>query len=71
MIKSVKEAVCKRLSLLVFILIVMQPLLDVLSFFLGEMGSNALSTLLRFGLLAVVALLGFFVSGKKLLYIVF
>ena len=71
MIKSVKEAVCKRLSLLVFILIVMQPLLDVLSFFLGEMGSNALSTLLRFGLLAVVALLGFIVSGKKRLYIVF
>lgn len=71
MIKSVKEAVSKRLSLLVFILIVMQPLLDVLSFFLGEMGSNALSTLLRFGLLAAVALLGFIVSGKKRLYIVF
>lgn len=71
MIKTVKEALTKRLSLLVFILIVMQPLLDVLSFFLGELGSNTISTLLRLGLLAVVALLGFLVSDKKKLYIIF
>jgi len=71
MLKSIKEALTRRLPQLVFALIVMQPLLDVLSFFLGEWGSNTISTLLRFALMAAVALLGFIVSDKKVQYFIF
>lgn len=71
MIKSLKTKIENRLPALVLALLVVQPALDVLSYFLGEMGSNALSTALRFALLAVVALLGFFVSDKKKFYFVF
>lgn len=71
MIKNIKPALVRRLPLLVLVLTIMQPLLDVLSFFLGEMGSNALSTLLRMALLATVALLGFITSDRKKLYILF
>lgn len=69
--RAAKAALVKRLPQIVFILIVMQPVLDVLSFFLGELGSNALSTLLRFVLMAALALLGFLVSDRKKLYVVF
>ncbi len=69
--RSIKEALCRRLPQIVFILIVMQPILDVLSFFLGELGSNAFSTLLRFTLMAALGLLGFIVSDKKKLYLGF
>jgi len=71
MIKSLRTKVEGRLPALVLALLVIQPVLDVLSYFLGEMGSNALSTLLRFALLAAVALLGFFVSDKKRAYFLF
>ncbi len=71
MSKTVKEALSCRLPALVFALIAVQPLLDVLSFFLGELGSNALSTLLRFALMAAVGLLGFFTSDRKRLYVLF
>ena len=71
MCKNGKEALVRRLPHLIFALIVIQPLFDVLSFFLGEMGSNTLSTLLRFAFMAAVALLGFLVSDKKKLYLIF
>lgn len=71
MIKTVKSVLEKRLSGLVLAILVIQPPLDVLSYFLGEAGSNALSTALRFALLMGVALLGFVVSDKKRLYFLF
>lgn len=71
MLKSLRTKIEVKLPALVLALIVIQPVLDVLSYFLGEMGSNALSTALRFALLAVVALLGFFVSDKKRIYFLF
>ena len=53
----------------VFIVFALQPLLDILSYWTGvlEMG-NALTLLLRFGVLGVVALLGFCVSQRKKAY---
>lgn len=71
MMKTIKQGLVRRLPLVVLVLVTMQPLLDVLSFFLGEMGSNAFSTLLRMALLAAVALLGFIASDRKKLYILF
>ena len=62
MYQTMKEAIVGKLPWIVGAIIVIQPLLDVLSYFLGEMGSNSLSTALRFLLLMAVALLGFLVS---------
>ncbi len=60
-----------HLSLFVVILVGVQPLLDVLSYFLNLRGSTSISTLLRFGLLALVALTGFFLSSAKRFYLCF
>lgn len=67
---KIRKALEARLSLLVLVILAVQPMLDVLSYFLSEMGSNALSTLLRFAMLAVIALLGFVLSDKKLVYLI-
>lgn len=69
--KKIRTVIEKRLSGLVLAILVIQPMLDVLSYFLSELGSNSISTLLRFAILAAVALLGFVVSGKKKVYLIF
>lgn len=58
-----------KLPLLVLIVFILQPLLDILSYWTGvlEMG-NAITLLLRFGVLGVVALLGFCISERKRAY---
>lgn len=54
---------------IVFLLCLLQPVLDVLSFWLDELGlSNALTTVLRFAMLAAVVLLGFALSRQKRYY---
>lgn len=68
---KIRTALERKLPLIALLILTVQPLLDVLSYFLGEMGSNTLSTLLRFALLAAVALLGFLVSDRKRLYFLF
>ena len=69
--QRVKEAIDGKLHWIVGIIIVIQPALDVLSYFLGELGNNSLSTALRFVMLMAVALLGFLLSEKKRLYFIF
>lgn len=49
-------------------LLLVQPLLDVLSYFMGESGGTAATTALRTVLLAAVSLYGFAVSDRKQLY---
>lgn len=68
--QKIRKFVEDRLPLIVLVFVAVQPLLDVLSYFLSEMGSNAFSTVLRFGMLVAVALFGFLLSHKKLHYIV-
>ena len=65
------SALEKRLSAIALVILVIQPALDVLSYFLEQTGSNAISTVARFLMLAAVALLGFLVSHKKKLYLLF
>lgn len=60
----------RRLTGLVLVLITIQPLLDVMSYFLNLQGRTSISTLLRFGLLALVALLGFLLSSAKRVYLI-
>ncbi len=56
------------MSVLVMVLLVIQPFMDVLSYFLSEMGSNTISTLLRLAMLGAVALLGFLATDRKVAY---
>ena len=50
MLKKLKGALESRLGGIVLAIVAVQPALDVFSYFLGEMGSNTVSTLLRFGM---------------------
>lgn len=60
----------KRLSVLVLILIVLQPLLDIFSYFWANSGHGNLLTLaLRMGLLAAAAIYGFWLSRRKWAYL--
>lgn len=68
--QKLKAALEARLSYIVLALIVIQPPLDVLSYFLSLRENNTPSTLLRFGLLALVALLGFLLSERKRIYLI-
>lgn len=68
--QKIKTMLENRLSAILLALMIIQPMLDVFSYFLGRSGSNALSTLLRVGLLALVALLGFILSDKKQAYLI-
>lgn len=49
-------------------LLLIQPLLDVLSFFMQNSGSTVVTTALRMALLAAVSLYGFVISDRKELY---
>ena len=62
----------ERLPLILIILFVLQPLMDILSFWTDRLGmSNLLTLALRFGVLIGFALLGFCVSRKKWAYVLF
>lgn len=51
-------------------IILLQPLLDVLSYFMNEYGSTAITTTLRMIMLVAVSLLGFALSRRRRAYIV-
>lgn len=70
-VNKIQGIIKKHLATLVLIFMGIQPLLDVLSYFLVQMGNNSITTALRFLLLAVVAASGFLLSEKKKLYFVF
>ena len=62
-------ALARLLPTFVIILMVIQPLMDILSFWTDRLGmSNTITLLLRFAVFAVVCLLGFFTSARKKVY---
>lgn len=70
MIQKLQNTISRHLAKLVFIFLILQPIFDVFSYFLAEKtGNNTISTLLRFAVLAAVALMGFLVSDKKRFYL--
>ncbi len=65
------SAKSSRLSVLVIILMVMQPLLDMVSYFWAGTGrSNLLTLALRMGLLAATGLYAFCISDRKRVYLI-
>jgi len=67
--ESVREKIVKSLPAYVFVLFVLQPVLDCVSFWFTELEWSNLPTLvIRMGLLFVTALLGFCISRRKRVY---
>ena len=65
------SAKSSRLSVLVIILMAMQPLLDMVSYFWAGTGrSNLLTLALRMGLLAATGLYAFCISDRKRFYLI-
>lgn len=60
----------ERVGLFITVLLLLQPLLDVFSFWMQQYGLTAISTLLRMGMLVVVSLYGFLLSRRKKSYAV-
>ena len=60
------DALRKKLPWFVFVLVVFQPVLDCISFWLTRLElSNTLTLILRLGVLALTALLGFALSRRQ------
>ena len=63
--RRIEEWLTRKLPQIVLILCVLQPLLDVLSYWVIELDySNTITLLLRLLLLGSIILLGFFLSDR-------
>ncbi len=66
---SFRKQLTSKLPIFVFALFVLQPLMDVLSFWVNRWGmSNAPTLILRMGLLALTMVIGFYTSSSKRIY---
>lgn len=68
--QKIKDFLEDKLSGMVLALMVAQPAMDVASYFAAQYGLTAITTLLRFGLLALVALLGLLLTDHKRAYLI-
>ncbi len=60
-----------RAHILAAVLIIIQPVMDVISYWLSEFGmSNAPTLILRMGVLAITLLCGFIISNNKHIYLI-
>ena len=66
---SLRERLAPMLPKFLMILLILQPLMDILSFWTDRLGmSNTITLLLRFAVFAVVCVLGFVTSSRKKVY---
>ena len=71
-LQNQQSKLIRNLPHFVTIVFVLQPLMDILSFWQAELQmGNTLSLLLRMGVLGVVALMGFILSQRKRVYVLF
>jgi len=69
---SIYNWISAHLHVIVLLIFVIQPLMDILSFFMDKLSmGNTLTLLLRLAVLAITALLGFAVSKNKKIYYIF
>ncbi len=68
--QKLKNLLTDKLPVILLGLLVIQPPLDVLSYFADRYGLTSITTLLRFGLLALVVLLGFLLTERKRVYLI-
>lgn len=66
---SLRDRLAPALPTVLLILLILQPLLDILSYWTDRLGmANTLTLLLRFVVFAAVCLLGFLASSRKKAY---
>lgn len=66
---SFRKRLTAKLPQFVFVLFVLQPLMDILSYWMAELEmSNTLTLILRFGVLGLTLILGFGLSRRKKAY---
>ena len=66
---SLRDRLAPALPTVLLILLILQPLLDILSYWTDRLGmANTLTLLLRFAVFAAVCLLGFLASSRKKAY---
>ena len=66
---SLRERLAPMLPKFLMILLILQPLMDILSFWTDRLGmSNTITLLLRFAVFAVVCVRGFVTSSRKKVY---
>lgn len=63
--KNIKSRLTDLSQLFIFVLIIIQPLLDVLSYFLVEAGNTTVTTLLRMAMFAVIVLYAFLMADNR------
>ncbi len=70
-LQALRPRLTEKLPLFVLIIFIIQPVMDVLSFWMAKWGmSNTLTLLLRLLVLAVMVLAGFWLSHKKKVYFI-
>ena len=68
---SVTDRLKKKLPMLLLIVFALQPLMDILSFWMSQFNmSNTATLILRFGVFALVVLAAFCVSSRKKIYFI-
>ena len=66
---SFRNKLLSKLPMLVFALFILQPVMDVISFWMDRCGmGNSITLILRMGVLAATMLLGFYLSESKRTY---
>ena len=66
---SLRGRLAPALPTLLLIILILQPLMDILSYWTDRLGmANTITLLLRFAVFAAVCLLGFLTSSRKKVY---
>ena len=69
---SFSDRIIERLPAILIVLFVLQPFMDILSYWMDRLGmANTLTLALRFLVLAGFGLLGFCLSKRKRVYLIF
>ncbi len=66
-----REKMQKYISIFVMVLIIIQPMLDVLSYWLTKADNTSITTILRIVMLGVIVIYSFIVTDNKKLYFIF
>lgn len=68
---EIRKKLSKYISIFVMVLIILQPMLDVLSYWLTKANNTSITTLLRIVMLGVIVLYSFIVTDNKKFYFMF
>ena len=68
-LSQMRENLSKKAGQFVFWLLILQPILDAVSYFANVYSFTAVTTVVRFGMFAVICLYCFLMSDRKKVYL--